>query len=187
MLLYRKLRIKSDEIQEGGLLIRENLPPSWFLANSEGREDLLLVAPISVDLLLSRSEGKIRIKGLLKTRGRPTCSRCLEEVDLSISAPIDLTLYAGSIGPYPKELELTAKDLDYDTYDGEEIDLSDTIYEGIVLAYPMKPLCSEDCRGLCPGCGTNFNKKQCSCEKEEGAHRFRALKNLKTKYSKGEK
>lgn len=106
---------------------------------------------------------------------------------MSISArQSTLLLYAGSIGPYPKELELTEKDLDYGTYDGGEIDLSDMIYEGILLAYPMKPLCFEECRGLCPGCGTNLNKKQCNCEKEEGGPCFRALKNLKTKYSKGE-
>ncbi len=184
MLLYRKLRIKSDEIREGGQLVRVDLPPSWFLSHSEGREALLLTAPISVDLSLSRSEGNIRIKGLIETKGRIACSRCLEEVDLPFSAPIDHTLYSGSIGPFPKELELTAEDFDYDYYDGGEIDLADAIYEGIVLAYPMKPLCREDCRGLCPSCGTNLNKKQCSCEKEEGDRRFRALKEFKIKHSK---
>jgi len=85
----------------------------------------------------------------------------------------------------PKELELTTEELDYDYFEGDEIDLSDTIYEGIVLAYPMKSLCHEDCRGLCPSCGTNLNKKQCSCEKGKGDPRFRALRSFKIKQSKG--
>ena len=143
------------------------------------------MAPISVNLLLSKSEGNIRIKGLLETRGRPACSRCLEELDLQVRAPIDFTLHTGSRGPLPKELELTTAELDYDYFEGDEIDLSDTIYEGIVLAYPMKSLCHEDCRGLCPSCGTNLNKKQCSCAKGKGDPRFRALMNFKIKQSKG--
>jgi uncharacterized protein len=185
MLLYRKLRIKSDEIREKGLSVKVDLPPSWFFSQSEGQEDLSLTDPIFVNLRLSKSEGSVRVEGRIETGGRPACSRCLEEFDLSVSAPVDVTLFRGSSGSLSKELELTAEDLDQDYFNGDEIDLSDTIYGGILLAYPMKPLCRVDCRGLCQSCGNNLNKEACSCEKQEGDPRFSALKGFRIKPPNG--
>ncbi|MBM4294554.1 MAG: DUF177 domain-containing protein, partial [Deltaproteobacteria bacterium] len=63
-----------------------------------------------------------------------------------------------------QEEELTAADLDVDFISGENIDLQGIVREQIILSMPLKPLCHEDCRGLCPGCGANLNREACTCE-----------------------
>jgi uncharacterized protein len=63
--------------------------------------------------------------------------------------------------------------------DGQKvIDLADAVREYLLLAVPVKNLCHEDCRGLCPVCGTNLNERLCTCAPETGDIRWSALQNL---------
>jgi len=62
---------------------------------------------------------------------------------------------------------------------GEHIvDLSDVIREAVMLALPSKPLCDEECRGLCPNCGVNLNEESCKCKDVEIDDRWDDLKDL---------
>jgi len=74
--------------------------------------------------------------------------------------------------------EVAAEDLDLFAYDGEKIDLEPLLREQFVLAVPYAPLCSEDCKGLCPQCGIDRNTSSCNCEKPIDP-RLAALKGLK--------
>ena len=65
-------------------------------------------------------------------------------------------------------------------YENERIDLGHLIMEQFQLAVPMKPLCTDECRGLCPQCGTNLNTGTCDCSRTWEDPRLAALKNLKT-------
>jgi uncharacterized protein len=65
-------------------------------------------------------------------------------------------------------------------YDDEQIDLTHLIMEQFQLALPMKALCMEACKGLCPQCGTNLNTGACDCNVKWEDPRLAALKNLKT-------
>ncbi len=49
-------------------------------------------------------------------------------------------------------------------YTGDEIDIADLVRESLILAEPLKSVCSETCRGLCPHCGINLNTAQCDCQ-----------------------
>jgi uncharacterized protein len=73
---------------------------------------------------------------------------------------------AGEVEVDEKELgaELTDDDLDLYGYDGEEIDLTPLFRDQVVLAVPFAPLCSEDCKGLCPQCGADRNLETCDCK-----------------------
>ena len=53
--------------------------------------------------------------------------------------------------------------------------------EQFYLALPMKPLCGDDCKGLCPVCGTNLNRGTCDCKRDWEDPRLAALKTLKAK------
>jgi uncharacterized protein len=77
-----------------------------------------------------------------------------------------------------EERELSDKDLAVGFYQDDKIDLSQMIWEQVYLALPMKPLCKEDCRGLCPQCGTNLNLSMCSCDRETVDPRLATLKTL---------
>ncbi len=58
---------------------------------------------------------------------------------------------------------MSPDDLDLDYYTGETVDLESLLREQIILMMPLKPLCDEDCKGLCPRCGANLNREACTC------------------------
>jgi uncharacterized protein len=68
-------------------------------------------------------------------------------------------------------------------YENDEIDLGHLMREQFTLSLPMKPLCRDDCRGLCPVCGVNWNKGSCDCKRDWEDPRLEALRNLKAKSS----
>lgn len=84
----------------------------------------------------------------------------------------------GGEGDAELGVELSGDDLDVYGYEGEEIDLTPLFREQIILAVPFAPLCSEECRGLCPQCGADRNQETCDC-KPPVDPRWAALQNLK--------
>lgn len=123
-------------------------------------------------------------------RGHVTvaCSRCVEPVRLAFDEPVRVTyLPMAELAPDGEEAEagddedgvaITEDDLDLFGYDGEVIDLEPLVREQFVLAVPYAPLCSEECKGLCPQCGINRNHAACACD-APGDPRLAALKALK--------
>ena len=78
------------------------------------------------------------------------------------------------------EIEVEEDDLTTAFYEHDTIDLGHLMREQMYLALPMKPLCRDDCRGLCPTCGANLNLGTCGCKHEWEDPRLAVLKRLKT-------
>ena len=78
------------------------------------------------------------------------------------------------------EREVGEDDLGVSYYKDDAVDLSEIVREQFYLALPMKPLCREDCKGLCPVCGKNRNREACTCQSEWVDPRLEPLKNLRT-------
>ena len=97
-----------------------------------------------------------------------------------IDQPLDLVYQpAASIRVIPEEeIELTAEQMDLIPFNGSRIDLRQAVAEQVLLALPIKPLCSRQCKGLCPRCGLNLNHGPCQCPPQEPAGPFAALKVL---------
>jgi len=68
----------------------------------------------------------------------------------------------------------------------DTVDLAFPVWEALVLEFPMKPVCREDCRGLCPVCGANLNLRTCGCEAEKADPRLLSLKKLLDANGRGE-
>ena len=106
------------------------------------------------------------------------CSRCLVEVKVPIEYSIKGFLVKENID------EDYFEDEDAFLYDGQEVDFLSIIEQTIDFEIPQKTLCSEDCRGLCQGCGANLNTEICSCdetannEEDNIDPRFAKLKDL---------
>jgi uncharacterized protein len=77
-----------------------------------------------------------------------------------------------------EDVELGADDAAATFYKDDAIDLADLLREQFYLALPMKPLCRQDCRGLCPQCGTNLNTDTCQCQVRWEDPRLAGLKAL---------
>lgn len=69
------------------------------------------------------------------------------------------------------------------TPDHDKINLKDDVYEYAELAVPMKKLCTDDCKGLCPKCGINLNYEHCSCSTEKVKDIWVPLQQLKEKFN----
>lgn len=92
------------------------------------------------------------VQGTVHTTGMYSCSRCLTPVSVDRNATLSEV--------YGTEAELPEDIL---PYNGEYIDLTETIREILILSEPMKVLCRPDCKGLCPQCGADLNQGPCSC------------------------
>ena len=133
---------------------------------------------IDVSATLKRIQQTLYLKGNLRTVVEVDCSRCLEGARLPIDALFTYVLTPAQ-AEQPEEKELSAEDLDFVYYQDDLVDLDPLIVEQIMLQIPMKVLCREDCRGLCPHCGVNLNTDCCQCREERIDSRLAILKKLK--------
>ena len=114
-----------------------------------------------------------------------TCSRCLESFPHPLHQRFNLRFsqeIPKDIDPNEDaDLELTADQMGLLFFKGDELDLGDAVQEQVILALPLKPVCSSACKGLCPGCGADLNLGPCGCGGNGGDSPFDVLKSLKLK------
>jgi len=134
--------------------------------------------PIRVEVSYYRAGTELFFEGELHASTTATCARCAEEFAAPSGRDFRFVLAPKSIG-FDGDQDLRDEDLEFSLYDGDQIDLSSLIREQFLLSLPTRPLCREDCRGLCPKCGVNMNDTQCDCSEETGHPGFAALRNLK--------
>ena len=123
-------------------------------------EGFVAEKPFTIKGIVCRQDNGIRITGPAVSFGSFTCSRCLMKfkTDLSVAIQVFYT-WDRSLVKNNDESEL----IKYMPEEQKEINLSEVLRESIILSLPMKPLCSENCRGLCAGCGKNLNIDSCNC------------------------
>lgn len=135
---------------------------------------------VDVNCLITNNSGTVFIKGSFSAAIDIVCSRCLESTTLPIGSDFAYTLIPAK-AETREDLELTPEDLETSYYHGDVIDLAPIICEQIMLQIPMKVLCSEECKGLCPHCGTNLNNSSCNCHLNIVNNRMDVLKNFRVK------
>jgi len=126
----------------------------------------------------------IRVVGKLTTKLDIPCARCLESVPYKVDRTFELLFRPHSVNVGPDEAEMQDKDAEIAFYQGDGVELEDILREQILLAVPIKTVCREECKGLCPQCGKNLNAGECQCEPLAGDPRWNALKDLRGKLSK---
>jgi uncharacterized protein len=142
-----------------------------------------IVAPVHLAFDIHKDKDKFRLVGTLQTELELACSRCLEPFRLPVDQPFDLRYHPQSAASAEPETEVAGEDLETSFYRDEQIDLTELLREQFYLALPMKPLCREDCKGLCPECGTNLNTEACDCAPVWEDPRLAALKQFKSRES----
>jgi len=153
--------------------------PTLMLAQSDGECEFL--SPVSISLSVVREYDHIRVHGNVGTDIKLTCSRCLIEFTGPLTSVFTI-FYTKSDDAQPEdEVELGEEDLVSVTYNGDEIDFTGEIAEQILLGLPYKPLCSDDCKGLCFTCGADLNSAACRCSETNVSMVFSPLKGFKVK------
>ncbi|MBF0329792.1 MAG: DUF177 domain-containing protein [Nitrospirae bacterium] len=165
------MKITVSEINEDGLELE---------LNEQVESDAInLLSPVHGVLRIGRIAAEVTVKGVANCRVGLQCSRCLKNFDLEINSRID-DVYR-PIKEMEKEVhaELKGDELDIGFYRDDVLDTDEIFLEQLLLDVPMKPLCSKDCKGICPECGADLNDMQCDCEPGDGDPRFAVLKKLK--------
>lgn len=130
------------------------------------------------EVRLIRTDRGILAKGELHTEVEVTCSRCLSPFSCHLKLNIEeeyfpiMDVVSGVSLPLPDEPS-------YFLIDARHVlDLTESMRQYALLAIPMKPICREDCAGLCPGCGHNLNEGSCNCLPQETNPHWAKLRKL---------
>jgi uncharacterized protein len=175
------LVLKLDEIPPEGLNLSWTEERSSLLAYLENLSqiDFDFETPLQSQARVWKAGQSVLIKGKVQTNLQLKCVRCLKEFSYPISSTFELTLHPLRETSSTEEKELGEEDMALGFYEGGDIHLSEIACEQIFLEIPYKPLCHEECKGLCPICGKDLNLTSCNCTKEEFVSSFSALQKLK--------
>ncbi len=134
------MKVDINKIPVEGLTLAEELVSSVLDLDT----DLIKFrAPVRIKADISRITNAVTIHVTADALMLVTCSRCLNEFETGLKKDMDFN--------YPVTKSVVS------------IDLNPDIREEIIVDYPIKPLCSLKCKGLCPKCGKNLNEGGCSC------------------------
>jgi uncharacterized protein len=130
--------------------------------------------PLHCSIALLRTGNRIDLHLDLKTSIELACSRCGELTHYDVDTSADVT-FLPELRRRSAEDEQNATDLEFYR---EEIDLRSVVRDTFLLAVPIAVLCRQDCKGLCPSCGTNLNLSSCECEKKGVSSPFEKLRRI---------
>jgi uncharacterized protein len=178
------VRIAVAKIPAQGLELEFIEKPGHFpvLAEMAQNDEIAFSQPILNRISVHQITGSIEVRGSVETSVRLSCSRCLEGFEMPLKR--FYRLYFTPTSPEDPEfpdgdgIELDAETINRVFYEGDEIDLTESIQEQVVMTLPPYPICDEACKGLCPQCGANQNTTGCDCRREEKPNPFAVLKKL---------
>lgn len=116
--------------------------------------DLKYSQPLLLDGVVEKGPDTLTFRGHLTSEAEKICARCLTSVKDPVDEPFELF---------------------YEIKGKEDIETLNDLREVLILDHPIRFICREDCRGLCPSCGVNLNETRCHCE----ANRATPLSQLK--------
>jgi uncharacterized protein len=143
---------------------------------------LKCVEPIVGDIAFSNTGRTIDVRGRFRTTIELECGRCLKTYQMPVAAPIEeeMPLEGQPWAPEASDeeedelLEELAEPLFVDNI----FDLDEYLRQSILVNVPIKPLCEEECKGLCPHCGANLNDASCECQPDTEESPFATLASL---------
>ena len=139
------------------------------LEDMEFSGDPISFRDIKVEGTMMGAGERVSVRAEVEAVMKSRCFRCLEDVEMPITAPLD-AVFAREEDP---------DDPDLYKFEASTIDLTDAVRDALVMEIPTRILCSEECKGLCPSCGANRNMVSCSCQEgEEIPNPFAALKSI---------
>jgi uncharacterized protein len=150
--------------------------------------DLRQTGPLTIkgraELIKEHHGGKvivpnIRLVGKWFGDFEASCARCLEPVQQHLEREFDLIYRPLGSDRRADEVAISEAETEIGYYQGEGMELADSLREQVLLAAPIKIVCSEACKGICVQCGKNLNEGSCGCAPVISDPRWNALKDLK--------
>lgn len=152
------MRIEVGDIQEGLSSLELECKAEEIGVEMEGAT---FISPITASLKLFKQEYTVFVKAEVSVTIESECARCLSPVQQQLVGTFEVQYQ--SLSKAPQRL-VDAIGIGY--YSEDYIDISDDVRESLILEFPARILCSEDCKGLCSRCGQDLNKGKCDCRLE---------------------
>lgn len=175
------MKIAVDEVPQSPKQVQfsESIEGLKEIYRQSNNRDFGFPPRLDVDLVYYRSGQELFFSGGFYGRFTGCCGRCLEVYNFTLDKEFEFVLTPHSSKSDRRAEELRREDLGLSYYSTDEIDLAPLIAEQVMLALPTRPLCSDNCRGLCVSCGVNLNGETCSCSTTPGDPRMAIFRNLK--------
>ena len=171
--------IRANEISRQGLDVTASRGKAWIPRILEGMDPypLQTCRLLSAGLFLTLQGRDLIVSGSFVAEGEASCDRCTELFKVMLEKGFQTILIPRDQGPAgAANVELHEEDLEIGFYDGAGVEVADIFWEQVALALPVKLLCAEECRGVCPSCGGNRNRGECGCPGETRTTPFDILK-----------
>jgi uncharacterized protein len=172
-----KIRVADIEETEKEIAFVDDVAEVNKTLASFAAVDYQLSGGLPVKLAYYRAGADLFFRGQLSASVTGSCARCLESYPFSLRHELRFVLKPASEAEGDRDLSPDERVESF--YEGDEVDLSPLLREAVLLALPTRPLCREDCAGLCPKCGANLNLGRCGCREEWSDPRLAVLRNLK--------
>lgn len=175
-------RLDLTEIEGTHQQVRRTFPAGSLRSEvQDGQDDYEVAGDATVVLDVRRDGTAFRLIGRIEAMLNLGCGRCLEPVAWPVGLDIDMLYLPESVSVGEGDARIEEADVNTAFYRDEQIDLGHLMREQLQLAVPMKPLCRDDCLGLCSQCGENRNTAPCDCTQTWDDPRLAGLKNLLTR------
>ncbi len=169
------MKVSWAEITKNG--VRRRIKDTGWSAVAEA--DFVEFPQVEV-VLAKIDEETVTLKGSINATIETGCSRCGQQLQLPLSEKFEYAFIIGSDHSLTlSEFECSDEDCSTVYLDEPVINLIDVVQEQLILVIPQKPLCDENCKGVCPQCGTLLKEEQCGCIKDNLDSPFAVLRKLK--------
>jgi uncharacterized protein len=174
-----KVKYKFNEISTKLMHVHLTRADEWLQTRLGSRSNFRISEPMECEVEFFRDEKSVHLKGEINARLLLACVKCLDEFGFVVRKEFSTVLFnSPEFSTQMEELELTAETINEEFLEDGVLDLENVVLEELLLSVPDYPRCNEDCKGLCPECGTNLNHEQCNCSKNNGINQFDSLKIL---------
>ena len=131
---------------------------------------------IEVEVKLTRAHDQLILDSVVRVNAVFECDRCMTTVSKQLNADYEMVYLQGM-----EAVENNSDNIAYISSETDAIDISNDVRDFAILAVPMKKLCRENCKGLCPSCGKNLNEGECLCTNDDTDIKWKPLMELKNK------
>jgi len=175
----QKYTIRLKDIPESGLE-RTFTDQDAPLISALTEKGLSSAHPFHTHLSMDRIKKLVRVKGRIQATLKIACARCGEEFLFPLDHPFNAEFCFDEAvrRNIEQEIDLEKKDLGISFLSTNALSVVDVIGEQLILETPMKPLCSQECKGRCSKCGQNLNERHCGCTKGGAKGSFDVLKTI---------
>jgi|SRR5208283_543509 len=164
------MKIVISEIPEEGIDLEFN--------ENIALESVKTASPMHAVLNIRTIGSEVVVNGILEGEVELVCSRCLNAFTLGVQPQINVVYEPSEVINKEEHHKLKRDELDTGFYKNDTLDTDEVLLEQLLLNLPMKPLCSPECKGICPGCGTDLNVSGCNCTVSEIDTRLKVLEQL---------